>query len=154
MQNYILLHHMGMRTTHMPRVLLCLIKKANVFFPFSWYDGAKEFFSELGFSHVTEAINEKTYHLDNGTRITYFSNNLDNVIVIEHGNEVLVDINDALPSAPQILIEKITSKIAARWNKIDYVFSSYGGASYFPNCFKFKGKDDIEIAKNKRTFSF
>ena len=149
--DYILYSHGHEDHCH-PESLALFDKKAKVFFPYSWYDGAKEFFGSMGFNHVTEAINEKTYYLNDKTRVTYFSNNLDNVIVIEHGNEVLVDVNDALHSAPQLLIEKIAEKINAKWKKIDYVFSSYGGASYFPNCFKFKDKDDVEIAKTRELF--
>jgi hypothetical protein len=149
--DYILYSHGHEDHCH-PTSLELFDKKAKVFFPYSWYDGAKDFFGDMGFKHVTEAINEKTYHLNDNTSITYFSNNLDNIIVIEHGDEVLVDVNDALHSAPQILIEKIAAKITAKWKKIDYVFSSYGGASYFPNCFKFKGKDDVEIAKTRELF--
>ena len=149
--DYILCSHGHEDHTH-PESLKLFDKNAKVLYPYGWYDGSKEFFNELGFNHITEAINEKTYHLNNKTSITYFSNNLDNIIVIDHEGEILVNVNDALHSAPQILIENITSKIAARWKKIDYVFSSYGGASYFPNCFKFQGKDDIEIAKTRELF--
>lgn len=149
--DYILYSHGHEDHTH-PESLKLFDKQAKVFFPYSWYDGAKEFFKDMGFANVTEAINEKTYKLNDNTRVTYFSNNLDNVVVIEHGDEVLVDVNDALHSASQVLIEAITAKINARWKKIDYVFSSYGGASYFPNCFKFNGKNDVEIAKTRELF--
>ncbi len=149
--DYILYSHGHEDHCH-PESLALFDKTAKVFFPYSWYDGAKDFFADMGFKHVTETINEKSYRLNDTTSVTYFSNNLDNVIVIEHGDEVLVDVNDALHSAPQLLIEKIAAKITARWKKIDYVFSSYGGASYFPNCFKFKGKDDVEIAKTRELF--
>lgn len=148
--DYVLYSH-GHEDHMHPPSLKMIDKKAKVFFPYSWYDGAEEFINGMGFK-VTEAINEKTYHLDKDTSVTYISNNLDNVIVIEHGGEVLVDVNDALHSAPALLIEKIAAKINARWKNIDYVFSSYGGASYFPNCFKFKGKDDVEIAKTRELF--
>lgn len=149
--DYILYSH-GHEDHMHPHSLELINKRAHVFYPYSWYDGAEAFFHNMGFNEVTEAINEKTYRLDKDTSVTYFSNNLDNIIVIEHGNEVIVDVNDALHSAPALLIDKITAKINARWKKIDYVFSSYGGASYFPNCFKFKGKDDVEIAKTRELF--
>ncbi len=149
--DYILYSH-GHEDHMHPESLSLFDKKAEVFYPYSWYDGAEGFFNHLGFKHFKEAVNERTYELNKDTRVTYFSNNLDNIIVIEHEGEVLVDVNDALHSAPQVLIEKIADKIHKRWKKIDYVFSSYGGASYFPNCFKFKGKDDVEIAKTRELF--
>jgi len=149
--DYILYSHGHEDHTH-PASAMLLDKKAKVFFPYSWYDGAVGFFGSMGFKSVTEAVNEKTYRLNDDTHVTYFANNLDNVIVIEHGSEVLVDVNDALHSAPQTLIEAIAKKITTRWKKIDYMFSSYGGASYFPNCIKFKDKDDVEIAKTRELF--
>lgn len=135
-----------------PESLRLLNKNAKVFYPYSWYDGAKPFFTELGFGNVTEAINEKTYKISKDTSITYFSNNLDNVIVMENKGKVLVDVNDALHSAPPFIMQRIITKIKKKWPAIDYVFSSYGGAAYFPNCIKFAGKDDMEIGKTRELF--
>ncbi len=135
-----------------PESLKLLNKSAKVFYPYSWYDGAKPFFDEFGFKNLTEAVNEKTYKIGSDTTVTYFSNNLDNVIVIESCGKVLVDVNDALHSAPEANMRVIISKIKKRWANIDYVFSSYGGAAYFPNCIKFAGKDDIEIGKTRELF--
>src|SRR5580700_6742054 len=38
-------------------------KSAHIFFPYTWFEGAKDLFKSLGFSKITEAVNEKTYHL-------------------------------------------------------------------------------------------
>ena len=73
------------------------------------------FLRELGFGNVTEAINEKTYKISKDTSITYFSNNLDNVIVIENKGKVLVNVNDALPSAPAFIIRELVAKIKKKW---------------------------------------
>jgi len=135
-----------------PESLKLLNKDAKIFYPYSWYDGAKSFFDEMGFRNVTEAINEKTYKLNKDTSVTYFSNNLDNIMVIENKGKVLVDVNDALHSAPEFIMRSIISKIKKKWPAIDYVFSSYGGAAYFPNCIKFAGKDDVEIGKMRELF--
>jgi hypothetical protein len=135
-----------------PESLKLINKKAKIFYPYSWYDGTKPFFDEMGFKNVTEAINEKTYKIDKDTSITYFSNNLDNIVVIEHKNKVIVNVNDAFTSAPEAIRRGIISKIKMKWTDIDYVFSTYGGASYFPNCIKFSGKDDMEIGKTRELF--
>ncbi len=135
-----------------PESLKLLNKNAKLFYPYSWYDGAKPFFDEFGFKNLTEAVNERTYKIGNDTSVTYFSNNLDNVMVIESGGKVLLDVNDALHSAPVAVMQAIISKIKKRWPKIDYVLSSYGGAAYFPNCIKFAGKDDMEIGKTRELF--
>ncbi|MGZ3866254.1 MAG: MBL fold metallo-hydrolase [Bacteroidia bacterium] len=135
-----------------PDSLSLINPKTKIFYPYSWYGGAKEFFEQMGFQNLTEAINEKTYTLCEDTRVTYFSNNMDNVIVIEYKNKVIVNVNDALPSAPHAIINNIVDKIKKRWPKPDYVFSSYGGAAYFPNCVRFKDKNDMEIGKTRELF--
>ncbi len=126
-------------------------KEASVFYPYSWYGGTTEFFSSMGFKNVKEVLNERTVTLGK-IRITYLSNNLDNVVVIEDGEEVLVNINDALPSASPLMITHFINKINKRWKKIDYVFSSYGGASYFPNTVHYSEKNDVEIAEARELF--
>lgn len=127
-------------------------KNAKLFYPYSWYGGTTEFFKELGFDHVKEVVNEQTVSLAKDIQVTYLSNNLDNVIVLETKGKVLVDINDALPSASPGMIRYFIEKIRARWKKIDYIFSSYGGAAYFPNTVHFKNKNDQEIAETRELF--
>ncbi len=127
-------------------------KKVEILYPYSWYGGSKDFFKEVGYNNVKEVLNEKTIVLDKHTCVTYLSNNLDNVMVIECNGKVLVNINDALPSASTQLIEYFISKIKQRWPRIDYVFSSYGGASYFPNTVHCQSKNDKEIAEVREQF--
>ncbi|MBL7932636.1 MAG: MBL fold metallo-hydrolase [Bacteroidia bacterium] len=127
-------------------------KKAKLLYPYSWYGGTTEFFKELGFGDVKEVVNEQTVSVAPDIKVTYLSNNLDNVIILEVKGKVLVDINDALPSASQGLIRYFIDKIKSRWKKIDYIFSSYGGAAYFPNTVHFKNKNDLEIAETRELF--
>lgn len=127
-------------------------KNAKVFYPYSWYPGTPAFFAGLGFSNNKELLNEHTIHLSKHVRVTYLANNLDTVMVIEHGTEVLVNINDALPSASPAMIQHMLAKIKKRWPKIDYVFSSYGSASYFPNTVHYAGKNDEEIGLLRERF--
>ena len=127
-------------------------RTAKIFYPYSWYGGTTEFFKELGFANIHEIINEQTRTLAHNIKVTYLSNNLDNVIVLEINDTVIVNVNDALPSASSAMITHFISKIKKRWKKIDYVFSSYGGASYFPNTVHFINKNDVEIAETRELF--
>lgn len=127
-------------------------KNANIYYPYSWYGGTTEFFRELGFRRVHEIVNEHRQQLSKDIYVTYLSNNLDNVIVLEIKDKVIVNVNDALPSASGAMIDYFIEKINKRWKKIDYVFSSYGGASYFPNTVRFEKKNDVEIAEARELF--
>lgn len=127
-------------------------KNATLLYPYSWYGGTTEFFHELGFRQVKEVVNEQTVELHKGIKVTYLANNLDNVMVIEAEGKVIVNINDALPSASPGMIAYFIRKISARWPKIDYLFSSYGGAAYFPNTVHLQNKNDVEIAETRELF--
>jgi len=135
-----------------PESLQLINKNAVIFYPYSWYGGTTEFFNQHGFKHINEVVNEKTVHIGNNIKVTYLSNNLDNVVVIESNDTVLVNVNDALPSASASMIDYFIAKIKKRWKKIDYVFSSYGGAAYFPNAVHFANKNDREIGETRELF--
>ncbi len=122
----------------------------QVFYPYLWYGGTKEYLQDLGFSEVTEAIPYKPYRLDGNTTITYLTNSLDSVIVIESRGKVLVNINDALHSSSIDVINIYLELIRNRWPRIDYVFCGFGGASHFPNCFHVPGKDDLAIGRLRK----
>ncbi len=138
---------------HLHAMSLQMIRKAaTLYYPYSWYGGTTEFFNDLGFDKVKEVVNEQSVTLAKDIQVTYLSNNLDNVLIIEAKGKVLVDINDALPSASPGMIRYFINKIASRWPKIDYLFSSYGGAAYFPNTVHIKSKNDIEIGETRERF--
>ncbi len=120
-------------------------KSAQVFYPLSWFGGAKEFIHSLGFPNVTEAVSWRKYRLSKNTSITYVANGHDNIMVIESGNEVLVNVNDALHSESPATIEFFIDEICRRWPRIDVLFCGFGGASYFPNMLHVEGKDDQAI---------
>jgi hypothetical protein len=135
-----------------PESLAMIRKDAVIFYPYSWYGGTTGFFHEMGYKQVHEIVNEQSRKLSEHIQVTYLSNNLDNVIVLEIGTTVIVNVNDALPSASPAMIAYFIEKIKRRWKKIDYVFSSYGGASYFPNTVHFEKKNDVEIAEARELF--
>jgi hypothetical protein len=129
--------------------LRALPANAKVFYPYSWYGGAKQFLEQLGFREVLEAMPEKRYELTPQTTVTYVANNLDNIIVVESGEKVVVNINDALHSYPAKIIDVFIRALKQRWPRIDTVLCGFGGASYFPNTIHCDGKNDVEIAETR-----
>ncbi|HEX8474802.1 MAG TPA: MBL fold metallo-hydrolase [Pyrinomonadaceae bacterium] len=125
--------------------LQTLPKTARVFYPYNWYGGTKEYLEGMGFADVREAATHKTYRLTDRTSVTYLANNLDSIVVIESDDQVLVNVNDALHSYPDEVIDFYTAAILKRWPRVDTLFCGFGGASYFPNAIHLEGKDDREI---------
>jgi Beta-lactamase superfamily domain len=126
--------------------LRSLPKNAKVFYPYSFFGGAKEYIESIGFADVREAVTFKEYKLSDKTSVTFIINSHDSLMVIESGGEVLVNVNDALHSSPEKVIDFYLEAICERWQKIDYVFCGFGGASYFPNTMHLAEKDDWEIS--------
>ncbi|MBC7900374.1 MAG: MBL fold metallo-hydrolase [Saprospiraceae bacterium] len=121
-------------------------KKARVFYPYSFFGGAKEYIEGLGFEEVKEAVTFKTYKISDKTSVTFIINSHDSVMVIESGGKVLVNANDALHSSAEKVIDFYVKAIRERWPKIDMLFCGFGGASYFPNTIHYAQKDDYEIS--------
>jgi hypothetical protein len=120
-------------------------KSARVVYPYSWFGGSKEFIESLGFDDVREAVTFREYRLTKKTSVTYIANARDNIMVIESGGQVLVNVNDALHSEPNETIDFYLSIIGKKWPRIDMLFCGFGGASYFPNMLHVDGKDDYEV---------
>ena len=126
--------------------LRTLDKNAKVYYPYSFFGGAKEYIESIGFNDVKEAITLKTYKVSDKTSVTFIINSHDSLMVIESGGKVLINVNDALHSSPEKVINHYLEEIKRRWDKVDYVFCGFGGASYFPNTMHLKGKDDWAIS--------
>jgi hypothetical protein len=129
------------------RSLRSLPKSAQVFYPYGWYGGAKEFLHDLGYQNVVEAIPQRKYQLTPDTAVTYIVNGMDSIIVIESKGRVFVNINDALHSYPPKIISLFVNTIRNLWPRVDTVFCGFGGASYFPNTIHCPGKNDLEIGE-------
>lgn len=126
--------------------LRSLPKQAKVFYPYSFFGGAKEYIESLGFTEVKECVTFKKYQISDKTAVTFVINSHDSLMIIESGGRVLLNVNDALHSSPEKVIDYYLDEIRARWKKIDYLFCGFGGASYFPNAMHLAGKDDYEIS--------
>ena len=144
--NVILISHGHEDHLHVDTLGQCN-KSAQIYFPYQPSPGSREFISEhLGFPNFVEAKGNRNYTLPGGTQLTLFPVGHDCVFVIDDGRHVLVNLNDALHACSVELIEEVCRTIAKRFPRIDYVFGGYGGASYFPNCFHYELKSDVDIA--------
>ncbi|MGD9561885.1 MAG: MBL fold metallo-hydrolase [Pyrinomonadaceae bacterium] len=139
----ILISHGHEDHLHEPTMRL-LPKTAKVYYPYAFFGGAKEYIEGLGFGNVTEAVTLKRYKVSPQTAVTFIVNGHDSLMVIESGGEVLVNANDALHSSPEKVIDFYIGLIREKWEKIDYLFCGFGGASHFPNTIHVDGKNDWE----------
>ena len=120
-------------------------KDAHIFFPFQWREGVVSYLNHLTFSAITEAISFQTYEV-NGIKITYLGYSMESIIVVECEGFVIVNINDALNSNHETAVEFLLNRIKKQWTKIDFLFSGWSGAGYFPNKVHYKTKNDTEVA--------
>ncbi len=74
----------------------------------------------------------------------------DTLMVIQDGEEVCVNANDALHAAPIELQDKFIAWLNEKFDVIDYLFCGYGVASHFPNCYSIPGKDDVKTAASRQ----
>jgi Beta-lactamase superfamily domain len=126
---------------------LCRTSK-RVFYPFYWYPETITWLRSLGLGEVSEARSGKAYSIDRDTRVTFIgAPGQNSIIVIEAGGEVLVNVNDALHSEANSIIDVYVRHLKRRWPRIDTVFCGFGGASYYPNALHASGKDDRAIAR-------
>lgn len=125
---------------------------AHVFFPYQWKRGIRNYFHEHGFEKVTEAVTFKPYRISESTVVTYIGFSLESVIVVESNGKVMVNLNDALNSHHENIVKIFLREIKKRWPVIDYLFSGWSGAGYFPNTVHYPGKDDVETGKLREQY--
>ncbi len=147
----LVLSHAHADHLHEP-TLLSLPGNKRVLFPYYWYGGVPDWLSHMGFEEVVELRSERTVELGGGARITYLVCGQDAIMVIEDGDSVLVNLNDALHSASESTVDLYCRRIRRRWPRIDYLFCGFGGASYYPNVFHGPGKDDRAIGRLREEF--
>lgn len=147
----ILISHAHADHLHEP-TLIGLSSRKTVYFPYYWYAGTLEWLSHMGFIRAVEARSGQTCQLGENTRVTYLVCGQDAIMVIEEGDVVLVNVNDALHSASEATIELYCSRILELWPKVDYVFCGFGGASYYPNVFHSPEKDDRAIGRLREEY--
>lgn len=110
----------------------------------------RDYLKRIGFRHVREVRSGTSFTLHRAgeeARLTLFTNLDDSLLAVEAGGEVMINTNDALHSAPREVIEEYCRIIRGRFPRVDYLFCGFGGASYFPNCLRVPGKDDVAVAR-------
>lgn len=125
--------------------LSLLPKNAKVYYPYLWQAGIHGYLNELGFNDVNEAVSYKEYAITPNTNITFLTTSMDTIMILESNGKVLVDLNDALNSHHENIVQLFIAEINKRWKKIDYLFVGLGGAGYFPNMVHHPSKNDNEI---------
>ena len=76
----------------------------------------------------------------------------DTLMVIADKQEVCVNLNDSLHSAPEAVQDKFITQLKELFPRIDYVFCGYGVASHFPNCYVVPGKDRQATAVRRQQY--
>ena len=124
----------------------------EILYPYQWKDSSLKFLQDLGFTNVKECLSYKPVQLTANTKITFVANSLDAIVSVEDGDEVMVDLNDALNAHAKAIIKLLTAGLKKQWNRIDYLVCGLGGAGYFPNTVHLEGKNDWEIALLRERF--
>jgi hypothetical protein len=91
-------------------------KSARLFYPYSWFGGAKEFIESLGFKDVREAVNFRKYNLTKKTSVTYVANGRDNGYIKENPRRVF----SYLIRQPPVRTWKSWKKSASRIGNVNY----------------------------------
>lgn len=76
----------------------------------------------------------------------------DTLMSIDDGQEVCLNLNDALHSARKDLQIDHCNRLRQRFSKINYMFCGYGVASHFPNCYRIPGKDAAATAARRQSY--
>jgi hypothetical protein len=105
---------------------------------------------EMGFKVETLAPDEEK-QLSDRVRVRVIPTHSDDtLLVVADGEEVCIDLNDALHSARRAVQDSFIARLKSLYPKIDYVFSGYGVASHFPNCYRVPGKDNVATAAERQ----
>ena len=72
--------------------------------------------------------------------------------MINDGERVCINVNDALHSAPHDVQDHFTTMLRRLYPRIDYVLCGYGTASHFPNCYLVPGKDNEASARRRQEY--
>jgi hypothetical protein len=106
----------------------------------------------LGFE-VLEVAPEHPLTLADGIAVWIWpTHGGDTLLVLKQGDEVCVNLNDALHAAPEDVQDRFITRLNSSFPNPDYVFCGYGIASHFPNCYRVPGKNDRLTAANRQSY--
>jgi hypothetical protein len=107
---------------------------------------------ELGFAVREIAPNEEAA-LTKRVRVRLMpTHSGDTLLAVSDGEEVCINLNDALHSAPRRVQDEFLKTLRSLYPKIDYVFCGYAIASHFPNCYRIAGKDQVLTAQARQRY--
>ncbi len=121
----------------------------------SFDSGNRDYLRGLGFGHIEEISSGRSVLLARGRskmKLTTFTYLGDSMLAVEADGQVLLNLNDALHGVRREVAEAYCKILRERFPRIDYLFCGFGGASYFPNCFRLPGKDDQAVARRREEF--
>lgn len=76
----------------------------------------------------------------------------DTLMAVDDGQEVCLNLNDALHAAPKSVQIDFISRLTSLYPTVHYVFCGYGVASHFPNCYEIPGKDRTATAARRQRY--
>lgn len=129
-----------------PETLARVSRDARVLVPAFVAGGLDDYVRSLGFRDVVAMRHGERVELAPGVRATCYVNATDSMLVVEDGDEVLVNANDALHASPAPVVDHFCDLLRRNHGRIDALFLGFGGASWFPNCIRVPGKDDRAAA--------
>jgi hypothetical protein len=107
---------------------------------------------ELGFD-VIEVTPDEPLEIGDGINVWIWpTHGGDTLFVLDDGDEVLINLNDALHSATRAVQDQHIALLKQRFPSPDYLFSGYGIASHFPNCYFIPGKNDARTAARRQQY--
>lgn len=105
---------------------------------------------DLGFT-VIEVQPDEEVALSERVRIRLIpTHNDDTLLALADGDEVCINLNDALHSGPVEVQDRFLGLLKGQYPRVDYVFCGYGIASHFPNCYRIPGKDMAATAGERQ----
>jgi len=143
--DYLYLSHGHEDHLHAP-TLQRLARGATVLVPAFLTGGMDGYVRSLGFERVVAMQHGKRVPLGVGVTATCYVNATDSMVVIEDGDEVLVNANDALHASPAAVADHFCDLLRRNHPPITALFLGFGGASWFPNCLRLPVKDDRAAA--------
>jgi Beta-lactamase superfamily domain len=137
------------------REFLKLAPNAEAIIPLRYDTQMRDYLQRIGFRRIREARSGVPFMVRKGgdtARLTVITHMDDSLVAIEAGGQVLINANDALHSSRRELIDEYCRILRGRFPSLDYLFCGFGGASYFPNCIRVPGKDDVAVARAREYF--
>jgi hypothetical protein len=134
------------------KTLEALPKDATLVTPRSYDQDNVDYLRTMGFRRIVPLPSGDSMTLRRGAselKLTLYTYLGDSMLAVEADGQVALNLNDALHCARREVADAYCDLFQRRWPRIDYLFCGFGGASYFPNCFRVPGKDNDAVARRR-----